>query len=91
MKKNVLKSKKTLYENLIDIYDSIKDYRNAFKYSKRLEELKDSINYSKQNIAISKIKEQYDNEKLRANNLEIESKRKQNQNLLIGALIFILF
>ena len=58
---------------------------------KKVDSLKGNINDTQQNIEISKIKEQYDNEKLRADNLEIESKRKQNQNLLIGALVFILF
>lgn len=85
------KSKVIFYKNISDAYLLNKDYKNAALYLNKLNKLKDSINDTQQNIEISKIKEQYDNEKLRADNLEIESKRKQNLNLLIGALVFIVF
>lgn len=88
---NVSKTKIVFYKNIAEVYLLNRDYKNASCYLDKLNKLKDSINDTKQNIAISEIKEQYDNEKLRADNLEIESKRKQNKNLLIGALAFILF
>ena len=91
IKKHIKKSKIILYENLANTCELNKDYINSTLYLKKLDSLKGNVNEAYQNISISKIKEQYDNEKLRADNLEIESKRKQNQNLLIGALIFILF
>lgn len=91
LKENIAKSKVIFYENLSDAYLLNNDFKNAATYLNKLNKLKDSINDIQQNIAISEIKEQYDNEKLRADNLEIESKRKQNRNLLFGALCFILF
>lgn len=78
------KTRKILYENLIDSYKKINDFENAFLYSEKLNQIKDSINETLQNISISDIKEEYDNEKLRADNLESEAKRKQNQNIAIG-------
>lgn len=91
LKENVAKTKVIFYTNLADAYLLNKEYKNAAIYLNKLNKLKDSINDTKQNIAISEIQEQYDNEKLRADNLEIENKRKQNRNLLIGAVAFILF
>ncbi|NMH86514.1 tetratricopeptide repeat-containing sensor histidine kinase [Flavivirga algicola] len=91
IKNNIAKSKAVFYKNISNAYSKCNDYENAYIYSNKLNSLKDSINDTQQNIEISKIKEQYDNEKLRANNLEIEGKRKQNFNLLIGALAFIFF
>ncbi|WP_052823430.1 tetratricopeptide repeat-containing sensor histidine kinase [Neotamlana sedimentorum] len=85
------KTKVIFYNNLADAYAKNKDFENAFIYLEKLNTLKDSINDTKQNIEISRIKEQYDNEKLRADNLEIESKRKRNRNLAIAALAIILF
>lgn len=78
------KSKVIFYENMAEAYQQKKDYQNASLYLDKLNKLKDSINDTKQNIAISEIQEKYDNEKLRANNLETEAKRKQTQNIAIG-------
>ncbi|AUP81016.1 hypothetical protein C1H87_20780 [Flavivirga eckloniae] len=86
-----LKTRAIYYNNQLNAYKEIDDFKNAFLSAERLLAINDSINDTRQNIEISKIKEQYDNEKLRADNLEIESKRKQNRNLLIGSLAFILF
>ena len=84
-------SKRVLYNSMSATYYYMKDWEKAYDYLYKLDSIKDSINVKEQNIKISDITEQYDNEKLRADNLEIESKRKQNRNLLIGALAFILF
>ncbi len=85
------KTKVIIYDNLSDAYLLNEDYKNAALYLDKLNTLKDSINDTQQNIAISEIKEQYDNEKLRADNLEIEAKNKRNQSLLIGSLLILLF
>ena len=58
-----------------------------------------SINTKEQNVNIVDIEEKYKNQKLRADNLEIESKRLQNRNiayilgitLALGGIIFYLF
>ena len=85
------KSKKILYNNILATYYYMKDWKKAYNYLYKYDSIKDIINLKDQNALISDIQEKYDNEKLRANNLEIESKRKQNFNLLIGAFAFILF
>jgi hypothetical protein len=72
------------YENIAEAYLLNKDFEKAALSLNKLNKLKDSINDTKQNIAISEIKEQFDNEKLRADNLESEGKRKQNQNIAYG-------
>ena len=91
IKEFVSKTKIIFYKNLSDAYLLNKNFKNAAVYLDKLNKLKDSVNDTQQNIAISKIKEQYDNEKLRADNLEIESKRKQNRNLLYGAVSLLFF
>jgi signal transduction histidine kinase len=91
LKKYALNSKKMLYSNIDESYYYLKDYKNAYHYLYKYDSIKDVISLKDQNTLISDIQEKYDNEKLRADNLEIESKRKQNFNLLIGALSFILF
>ncbi len=88
---NKAKTKVIFYENISDLHKKNQDYKNAFIYLEKLNQLKDSINDTRQNIEISKIKEQYDNEKLRADNLEIEAKRVKNKNFLIGSLGLLLF
>lgn len=81
---------KALYGKLTICYKHLDDYKNAYSYFEKYNTIKDSINVTSQNIAISKIKEEYDNEKLRADNLESEANRKQNRNIafsLAGILI----
>lgn len=91
IKKYKLKSKKKLYSNIEASYYYLKDFEKAYHYLYKYDSIKDVINLKDQNAHISDIQEQYDNEKLRADNLEIESKRKQNLNLLIASIAFILF
>lgn len=78
--------KLTIYENLAEAYSLNKNYFESTKYLILSNQLKDSLNLKEQGIAISEIKEKYDNEKLRADNLEIDAKRKKNKSLLIYAL-----
>ncbi|WP_109298893.1 sensor histidine kinase [Aquimarina sp. AU474] len=91
LKHNRAKSKKIFYENISDLYQKTKDYKNAAIYLDKLNKLKDSINDTQQNTDIAGIKEKYDNEKLRADNLEIDAKRRQNRNFMIGSLVLLLF
>lgn len=79
-----LKTKKIFYSNMTDLYSRIGRYDTAFSYSQKLSKIKDSINETAQNVSMAAIKEQYDNERLRADNLEIESKRTQNRNIAFG-------
>ncbi|WP_298550795.1 sensor histidine kinase [uncultured Algibacter sp.] len=88
---NQLYNKSLIKENLSLLHAQSKNYKLAYDNLIDFNALNDSLNKKDQRIAVANIKEQYDNEKLRADNLEIESKRKQNKNLLIGALVFILF
>lgn len=84
LRKFNLKTKKIFYENMMDVYSEIGQFDTAFIYSQKLSRIKDSINETLQNVNMATIKEEYDNEKLRADNLEIESKRTQNRNIAIG-------
>jgi len=88
--KNKAKTKVIFYTNMTELYQLNKDYKNASYYAMKLNALKDSINSTRQNIAISEIKEKYDNEKLRADKLELEAKRLQNRNYLIATLSLLL-
>ena len=81
---NVNKTKLIFYENLAELYGLSNNYENQSYYLNKQLELRNTINDNKQNIAISEIQEKYDNEKLRADNLESEAQRKKNQNIAIG-------
>ena len=85
------KSKKILYSNMDATYYYMKDWYNAYDYLYKYDSIKDIINLKEQNSTIADIEEKYDNEKLRADNLESEAKRIQNRNLLFGSLGVLLF
>lgn len=91
IKEDILANKSYLYNDLSFLYEKVKNFKKSLIYLKKSNALKDSLSLENKIKEIAKIKEQYDNEKLRADNLEIESKRKQNFNLLVGALGIILF
>ncbi|MBU2928418.1 ATP-binding protein [Winogradskyella psychrotolerans] len=78
------KSKKILYSNIDATFYYMKDWVNAYDYLYKYDSIKDVINLKDQNSSIIAIEERYNNEKLRADNLEIEAKRKQNQNIAFG-------
>lgn len=75
---------KILFSKLANCYKQIGDYKNAHLYLKKYTKTIDKLNITSQNIEITKIKEQYDNEKLRADNLEIENNRAKTQNIAVG-------
>ncbi len=83
--------KSLIEKNLSKLYKKKNNFELAFFHLKNYIRFNDSLKKEDQRIAIANIQEQYDNEKLRADNLEIEGKRKQNFNLLMGAFAFILF
>ncbi|MFY0631037.1 MAG: hypothetical protein JXR05_11695 [Flavobacteriaceae bacterium] len=94
LKDNISKSKLVFYENMASAFDSINDYENQAKYLSKYKILSKKINEIDQNIAI----EQFDNESLRADNLESETKRKElelnqkkNQVKLIGLIVLVFF
>jgi len=98
IKKYIRKSKIILYENLTKAYEAEGNYIKSLKYLKKLDSIKGNVEQSTQNIEISKIIEEFDNETLRAekaeseaSRLESEAKRIQNRNLLFGALGLIFF
>ncbi len=82
--KNSSKSKVLFYEHLAETYRNKNDFKNQAFYLSKVIHFKDSINDIEQNIAINESIEKYDNEKLRADNLESQAKRKQSQNIAIG-------
>ncbi len=92
------KTRAVYYKNKVKAYKKVNDFRNAFIFSEKLISISDSINDTKQNIAISEIKEKYDNATLRAEKAEgekqilIEQKnRAKNKNIAIVLGILLLF
>lgn len=82
--RNINKIKVGFYRNLTELYGLIKNYEKQAYYLNKQLEIRDIINDNSQNIAISEIEEKFQNERLRANNLEIESKRRQERNIGLG-------
>ncbi len=91
LNKYSLKRKRILYSNMVYCYDKLGELSSAYYYLNKVDSLKNKINLTKQNTLISKITEKYDNEKLRADNLEIDAKRATNKGLLIASLILLFF
>ena len=77
------KSKRILYSNMNANFYYMKDWKNAYNYLYKYDSINNLINQKEQNANISEIEEKYDNEKLRADNLEIEAKRLQNRNIAL--------
>lgn len=79
-----LKTKRIYYENIAEAYGKMAKYDSAYAYLIKLIKVKDTINEVSQNVNMAKIKEQYDNERLRADTLELDAKRTQNRNIALG-------
>ena len=93
-----LKYNKIIYGKLANCYKEIGDYKKAYKYYEKYNIARDSLNNTEQNIAISELDKKYQTEKkdkenlkLKQVNKEIETKRKQNLQLLFIAIITIVF
>ncbi len=81
-----LNKKRLLYENLVQAYAGLKKYDSTYAFMKKLDSIKEQLNITKQNTLINDVKEKYDNEKLRSENLALDLKRTTNRNLLFAAL-----
>ncbi|WP_299114964.1 sensor histidine kinase [uncultured Winogradskyella sp.] len=63
---------------------AINDSENALNSLEKREILLDSISNYQQGLAIKETEAKFNNEKLRADNLETKARSKQNQNIAIG-------
>ncbi|WP_186434362.1 sensor histidine kinase [Lutibacter sp. Hel_I_33_5] len=77
---------------------NLKEYDSAFIYERKARFSSYNLNFQKHYTEVSKVREELnskdkeiENLQLKQDNLEIENKRKQNSNFLIGSLLFILF
>ena len=91
LKENDIFYKSILKQNLAELYAEKNDFKSAYTNLLAYNDLSDSIKLEAQRTSIARIKEQFDNQKLRADHLESEAKRKQNKYLLIGVLILLIF
>ena len=87
----------TIYNNLSEAYESLGNYKQALKYADLKNTLKDSIMELEYQKSMAEISAKYDSEKnqkeilsLQNSNLQTNIKRKQNRNLLYGALGILL-
>ncbi|MFK5878810.1 MAG: sensor histidine kinase [Flavobacteriaceae bacterium] len=78
-------------EYLSDVYFKQNKFDKAYLNLLESNAHLDSLNKNEHREAVANIKEKYDNEKLRGDNLESEAKRKQNRNLFYGAVILLFF
>ncbi len=91
LQKDILDSKQILHSLLSQYFEKDGNFRAAYQSLKKSDSLKEKLKKDDQEVKVKIIEEDFNNQKLRADNLEIEGKRKQTRNLLFGALVFILF
>ncbi len=77
-------SKRILFNNMEVNYYYMNDFENAYNYLYKYDSINEIIKLNEQNTNIKDIEEKYQNEKLRADNLESEAKRIQNRNIAFG-------
>ncbi|WP_053992157.1 sensor histidine kinase [Mangrovimonas sp. TPBH4] len=80
----------TLYKNIDSTYVELNDFKNAHKYFSKSDSIEKVINLKDQNASITEVEARYENEKLRADNLEAEAARKRNRNLSILATVLLI-
>ncbi|QNM86293.1 sensor histidine kinase [Polaribacter pectinis] len=92
-----LKYNKVIYRNFANYYSLVNNHKKALHYYKKYNAVRDSLNNTQQNIAISDLDKKYQTAEkenqilqLEKDNLETEAKRIKNRNMLIGSLLFIL-
>jgi len=88
------------YLTLTDLYDSIGDYHEAYKYFKRYKEMNDSLFNAEKNEQITELETKYQTEKkdqhialqeVELEKKDIEVKRKRNQrNAFVGGFVLVL-
>jgi len=81
------------YEQIRKCYEGLKEYHKALLYSEKARQLNDSILDAENQKVFSEIQTRYETEKkekeileLQSQNLEVDNKRIQNQNLFLIAL-----
>lgn len=88
--KHLSKSKLIFYQNLSETYNKLKDYKNEALYLKKISVLKDSINNTKQNIAISDLDKKYKTAEKEKENLQLKIDKQNNKNYFITALLTLI-
>lgn len=85
---------KVLYGKMANCYEGLQDYKNAFVYLDKYNVMKDSINFTAQNIAISDIEIKYQTAKKEKENLilktDIQKKRRVQIFLWSGLVLTVL-
>jgi hypothetical protein len=84
LKKYKDQSKRLLYGNMEVNYYYLNDFENAYTYLYKYDSINEIIKYEQQKANIAEIEEKFQNEKLRADNLEIQTISLQNRNIAIG-------
>lgn len=79
---SALKAKQYVYEFMSANYDSLRDYKNAYRYSQLVKQFADSSNIIEQNIAINDIQTKYQTREKELENQVLKSKNKINKALL---------
>ncbi|WP_121666378.1 tetratricopeptide repeat-containing sensor histidine kinase [Mesonia aquimarina] len=85
IKKYELGYQTIIYRKYVKCYKALGDYKNAFVYQEKYNAVQDSLNLTKQNIAISDIKTKYETEKKEKENFILKTdlkKKKQTQTIL---------
>lgn len=74
-----------IYSNLTIFYKEIGDYKNAFEYYDRYNEVYDSLLGEKQNKMIRKLEVQYNLEKKQREILELKQENEQQQKIITSS------
>ncbi|MDT7831907.1 sensor histidine kinase [Flavobacteriaceae bacterium S356] len=80
---------KVLFLKFAECYKEIGNYKQAYFYTNKYNEVKDSINNTAQNIAIAELDVKYQTAEKEKQILVEQQKKRQNRNLFIGAVGFI--
>jgi signal transduction histidine kinase len=81
---------KILYGKFANCYKGLGNYKKAYEYYEKYNIIRDSLNNTAQNIAISDLDKKYKTAEKDKKIIETEARRVKNRNFLIGALLFIL-
>lgn len=82
--------KRLLYKKLAETYEKQNDYKNGFYYLKKYNQYKDSVNITKQNIAISDIETKYKALQKEKENLQLKADKQQQQvylTIILGTFV----
>ncbi|PZD79627.1 sensor histidine kinase [Mesonia sp. K7] len=83
--------KKIIYQKYSTYYKNLGDVDNALKYYELYNQMRDSINRTEQNIAISEIQTKYETEKKEKENLilktEVDRRKTTQKSMIIGFIV----